>query len=74
MLSTFSFPNKIVFGCGAVNSISEIVSDFSINRVLIVTDKGIVKAGLLEKLTENLQKGSIEYALFDGVSPNPTED
>jgi len=74
MLSTFSFPNKIVFGCGAVNSIAEIASDFSINRVLIVTDKGIVRAGLVEKVTDNLQKASVEYALFDGVSPNPTED
>ncbi|MBC8230589.1 iron-containing alcohol dehydrogenase [bacterium] len=74
MLSTFSFPNKIIFGCGAVNSIPEIVSGFSINRVLIVTDKGIVKAGLVEKVTDNLQKSGLEHALFDGVSPNPTED
>jgi len=74
MLSTFSFPNKIVFGCGAVNSISDIVSGFSINRVLIVTDKGIVKTGLVEEVTDNLQKAGLEYALFDGVSPNPTED
>jgi len=74
MLSTFSFPNKIIFGCGAVNSIPELVSGFSINRVLIVTDKGIVKAGLVEKVTDNLQKAGLEHALFDGVSPNPTED
>ena len=74
MLSTFSFPNKIVFGCGAVNSISEILSDFSINRILIVTDKGIVKSGLAEKVTDNLQKARTEYALFNEVSPNPTED
>ena len=74
MLSTFSFPNKIVFGCGAINSIPEIVSSFSINRVLIVTDKGIVKAGLVEKVTDNLQKAGLEHALFDEVSPNPTED
>ena len=74
MLSTFSFPNKIIFGCGAVNSIPEIVNDFSINRVLIVTDKGIVKAGLVEKVTDNLQKAGLEYTLFDGVSSNPTED
>lgn len=74
MLSTFSFPNKIVFGCGAINSIAEIVNDFSVRRVLIVTDKGIVKAGLIEKLTDNLQKASVEYVLFDGVASNPTED
>jgi len=74
MLSTFSFPNKIIFGCGAVNSISEIISDFSINQALIVTDKGIAKAGLVEKVTDNLQKAGVGYALFDGVTPNPTED
>jgi len=74
MLSTFSFPNKIIFGCGAVNSISEIVSDFSVNRVLIVTDEGIVKAGLVEKVTDNLRKANVECVQFDGVTPNPTED
>jgi alcohol dehydrogenase class IV len=74
MLSTFSFPNKIVFGCGAVNSIPDIVSGFSINRVLIVTDEGLVRTGLVEKVIDNLRKAGLEYALFDGVSPNPTED
>lgn len=74
MLSTFSFPNKIIFGCGAVNSIPEIVKDFSIKRVLIITDKGMVKSGLVNKVTDNLRKAGLEHALFDGISPNPTED
>lgn len=74
MLSNFNFPNKIIFGCGAVNSIPEVISDFPINSVLVVTDKGVVKAGLIEKITDNLQKASVKYALFDGVISNPTED
>ena len=41
-------------------------------RILICTDKGIVKAGLLLKLTMALDKGNIEYVVYDKTVPNPT--
>jgi len=73
-MTTFSFPTRIIFGCGAVNSLTDIVKDFSVNKVLIVTDKGIVKAGLVQKVIDNIQRADLKYSIFDGVSPNPTED
>lgn len=41
---------------------------------LIVTDKGIRKAGLLEPVLETLKKeaGITKYVVFDDVKPNPT--
>lgn len=42
------------------------------HRALIVTDQGIVNAGLLTRLTEALDEYSIPYSIYDKVVPNPT--
>lgn len=73
MLSTWAFPTKIVFGAGAVAQAGAVVRALSIKRPLIVTDPGIVKTGLLERLTTPLDRASISWALFDRVEGNPTE-
>jgi alcohol dehydrogenase class IV len=42
------------------------------NKVLIVTDKGITKVGLGNKLTDILDCAGIEYEYFDETVANPT--
>lgn len=41
-------------------------------KVLIVTDTMLVKLGLLDKMQAELTELGVEYAVFDGVQPNPT--
>jgi len=41
--------------------------------VQIVTDKGVVKAGLVDRLRSSLEPAGLEVVVFDGVAPNPTE-
>jgi alcohol dehydrogenase class IV len=43
-------------------------------RALIVTDAGVRAAGLLEKVAASLDAAGVPWAVFDGVSPNPTEE
>ena len=50
------------------------LNELNINRVLIVTDKGIVKVGLLDYLLNCLKEKSIETYVYDGTVPNPTSD
>ena len=42
------------------------------DKVLIVTDAGIVKAGLLERVTKVLDANYIDYYIYDKTIPNPT--
>lgn len=73
MLSTWAFPTKIIFGAGAAAQAGDVARGLGIKRPLIVTDPGIVKCGLLERLTVPLAKSNIGWATFDRVEGNPTE-
>jgi 4-hydroxybutyrate dehydrogenase len=73
MISTWSFPTKIIFGPGVMGGIVEAARPLGLRRPLIVTDPGIVTCGLLERLTAPLKKAGLEWALFDKVEGNPTE-
>lgn len=70
-ISTFAFPTRIIFGAGSVNAIGEEISKHGIQKPLLVTDPGVVKAGLVGRVAQAMP--GIQFALFDSVSPNPTE-
>ncbi|MGH9452894.1 MAG: iron-containing alcohol dehydrogenase [Terriglobia bacterium] len=74
MITTFAFPTQIVFGSGAVNQIGERLAGLGKKRPLIVTDAGVVKAGLLERVLAPLKSMNLESVVFDQVEPNPTEN
>lgn len=40
-------------------------------KVMIVTDKGVIHSGLLEKMTQSLTENHIEMAIYDRVLPDP---
>jgi 4-hydroxybutyrate dehydrogenase len=65
MLSTFAFPTKIRFGAGAVNEVPQ----FATRRPLLVTDGGLAKTPIFERVTALLPNAVV----FSGVHPNPIE-
>jgi len=70
---TFQFrvPTRIINGVGAVDKTAEEVRGFGCRRVFIVTDKGLVSAGIVDRVTEVLKKAGLEFRIFDEVEPNP---
>ena len=71
-LSSFRTANLIISGIGATNKLGEIIKKFSPNKVLIVTDKGVVAADLLNDIKSNLENNDMEYAIFDQVEHDPS--
>jgi len=67
----FRTTKRIVFGLGAIEKVGAEVEGLKKKKVLVVTDPGIVQAGLLEPLKHSLQAANILFALFDGVEPDP---
>jgi alcohol dehydrogenase len=64
---------KLIFGNGVVKELPNAVRELGISSVLLVTDKGIVKAGHAERIQVLLEAAGIGVHLYDEVSENPTE-
>jgi len=63
----------IEFGAGKVAQLGAIAAGMGAKKVLIVTDKGILKAGLTAKVQEPLKQAGISYLVFGEVEPNPLD-
>jgi len=70
-LSLFRTTKKILFGPGAIEKIGSEAQLLKTKKVLIITDPGVIQAGLLGSVEKSLQSAGIPFALFDGVEPDP---
>lgn len=63
---------KLFEGENAVLKLPEFLKGKGIERILVVTDKGLMKLELLDPLFEKLKAAEIAYFVYDDVQPNPT--
>lgn len=71
-LRKFVMP-EVVFGKGARKLAGQYAEKFSLKKVLLVTDKGIIENGWLEDVVKSLDELGIEYILFTELTPNPKD-
>lgn len=72
MAAKFFIPSVNVLGKGAVDDAIGDIKTLGFKRALIVTDKPLVKIGLVGEVAEKLGQNGITSTVFDGVQPNPT--
>ncbi len=60
------------FGSGSVSQIVNEVARRGLKKALLVTDKTLIKAGIIEKVTSLLEQHNLPYIIYDEVVPNPT--
>ena len=72
-LAEWNVPNRILFGRGASDEVGSYIDRFDAERALVVTDEGVREAGVLEPVLESIEEAGKEYAIFDGVQPDPTD-
>ncbi len=70
-LRSFEVPTVVKHAPGAVECLADQVKALGISRPMIVTDQGLVKAGIVDRVTEVLRGGNVDYLLFDQVIANP---
>lgn len=70
-LRSFEVPTVVKHAPGAITCLADEVKALGARRPMLVTDKGLVAAGLVDEATKSLKAGNVDYVLFDGVIPNP---
>ncbi len=68
----FRITTQIVYGRNTAARIGDIVGKVGANKVLLITDKGVANAGILDCLISPLKKAGIETVVYDDVEVNPT--
>ncbi len=67
-------PNsEILFGEGASLRTGKRVQELGCKKVLCITDVGIKKVGILDKIVENLENAGLKVVKFTGVLPDPPD-
>ncbi|MDR1028365.1 MAG: iron-containing alcohol dehydrogenase [Clostridiales Family XIII bacterium] len=77
MLKDFMFhlPTKIVSGRGGLSELPSEARSLKGRNILIVTDKGVRAAGIVDRVVTHLNEGGFRGVyIFDDVAPNPRTD
>lgn len=69
----FVLPTRIVYGAGCIRQLPDEIRQMKHERPLIVTDKGLIEAGIVKRITDVLEEAEIEYEIYDGIQPNPRD-
>ena len=81
-MGCLDIPNETVFtmemtpikvGAGATNEVAYDLKRLGVKHALIITDRGIMKIGLPERVHTLIQEAGIRADIFDDVHVEPTD-
>ena len=73
-LESWNAPNRMLFGWGAASELGRHVAELGGERPFLVTDEGVVEAGVLDPVRESLSAAGLDYEVWSGVRPDPTDE
>lgn len=68
----FFTPTNIIFGRGSISRVAVEAKKLG-RRGLVVTDSGMLSAGLAKKVTDYLDKKGLTYSTWSDIVPNPRD-
>ncbi len=72
-IAEMSWPTRVVLGPGALARLPGELARLGVRRPLLVTDRGVVAAGIAGRVRELLAGAGLRLAAFEEVQPNPTD-
>jgi 4-hydroxybutyrate dehydrogenase len=72
-VAVMSWPTRVVLGPGALARLGDEVRRLGMRRPLVVTDRGVVEAGIAEKVHARLSEAGLAFGRFEDVQSNPTD-
>lgn len=75
MINSFEFvlPTKIRYGAGMLKVLGEELRSLGAKRVMIITDRGLVKAGMAKRITEIIEGEGMNFIIYDEIEANPKD-
>ena len=70
-LRAYQSPTRMAHGLGSLSALGEEARGIGITRPLVVTDAGIVSAGLLDEAAGRLRASDLEPVVYAEVRANP---
>ncbi len=70
-ISVFQTAGRIIMGPGSINKLPDEIRRLNCSKVLIITDPGLVKAGIAERVEDLLRAAGVAFGRFDKVEPDP---
>lgn len=73
----FTYPavgTRVVFGFGVLDQLSGLVKEFGAQTVMMVTDPGFRKIGIVDSIAKNLKNDGIGVSVFDKVPQDSSTD
>ena len=64
---------KTIEGPGAIRQLPALIKEKGFTKVLVVTDQVLMRLGMLDSLFEAMGQAGVDYVVYDGVQPNPTD-
>jgi 4-hydroxybutyrate dehydrogenase len=74
MVQQYNYPTTILYGPGAVAELGRRLAASGDRSFVLVTDSGVVKAGVAARVQEPLAAAGLRVELFTDVHPNPIEE
>ena len=70
--SYYIFPDQVYFGFGVAHRVGSELRAEGLQHAFIITDPGVVAAGLVEPIIASLTSAGLAHTLYDRVVPNPS--
>ncbi|GAU76172.1 alcohol dehydrogenase-like regulatory protein ErcA [Fusibacter sp. 3D3] len=64
---------EFIFGFNSRKLIGSYAKNLGAEKVLIVTDEGVINSGWVKEITESLTEVDIDYHVFSDIFPNPRD-
>ncbi|MGI6767133.1 MAG: iron-containing alcohol dehydrogenase [Lentihominibacter sp.] len=68
----FNHKTKVIFGLDTISELGSETKKYG-SQAMILCDRGVRLAGILEKATNSLDEKNISYIVYDKIKPNPRD-
>ncbi len=69
---TYKMPTELFVGRGSSKQTGEKLKGLGGTRVILITDNGVLQAGILSGIEESIKSAELPYVIFHEVEPEPT--